>query len=49
MTPWTISIEVTVGAEGEDDAQEIGLQMVDYLVSGWDGAAGAVMKVEPNA
>jgi hypothetical protein len=48
MMPWTATIEVTMQAEGADDAEAQAAEMLDYLVSAYDGLAGAVMKVEPN-
>lgn len=47
--PWTITIEVTIDSQGAQEAEIEGAKMVEHIVSGWDGAAGAVMRVEPNA
>jgi hypothetical protein len=46
MTPWTATIEVTMSATGSQHAESLATEMLDFLVSGFDGVAGAVIKVE---
>lgn len=46
--PWTITLEITIESRGAGPAQREGMRMLEHIVSGWDGAAGAVMNVEPN-
>lgn len=45
---WTATIEVTMTASGAQHAENRADGMLDFLVSGYDGVAGAVVKVEPQ-
>jgi hypothetical protein len=47
-TPWTVTVEFTVHAHGPEEANAYGNEAVEILVDKW-GAAGAVMRVEPNS
>jgi hypothetical protein len=40
---YTLLLEVTITMPSHKAALEEGQKMLDYLVSGWDGAAGAVV------
>lgn len=49
LVPWTVTIEITLSAHGQKHAESLGTEVLDHALAGLDGAAGAVMRVEPNA
>jgi hypothetical protein len=46
--PWTVTLEITITASDAAEAEAEGQKMVGFIISGWDGAAGSVVKTDLN-